>query len=140
MNFQDCIKFANANTVCFLATADGNQPRVRPMGMFYADNSGFYFNTESVKSLARQLKKNQKVELCFFDTGVKNVMRVTGKVEFVDDMAIRKKFFDERAVVRGLVKGPEDPELLVFRLHSGEAFFWTMANNTREAALERIKF
>jgi pyridoxamine 5'-phosphate oxidase len=140
MNFKDCTKFASENPMCFMATVDGDQPRVRPMGMFFADDTGFYFNTESSKAIARQMKKNQKVELCFHDPGIKKVMRVTGKIEILNDPAIRKKFYTERPILKGLIKGPDDPELFVFRLHTGEAFFWTMADNTKEAGLERIKF
>ncbi len=55
MDFNDCVKFANENKMCSLATADGDQPRVRAMGMHYADDTGFYFNTESTKALAKQL-------------------------------------------------------------------------------------
>jgi pyridoxamine 5'-phosphate oxidase len=139
MDLQDCIKFANENPTCYLATADSDQPRVRAMGMHYADNTGFYFNTESTKALAKQLFNNPKVEVCFFAKG--KVMRVTGKVEFIDDIAIRTRFFKERSILKNSgVKGPEDPFLVVFAIRTGEAFFWTMANNLKEAEIERIKF
>ena len=51
MNFKDCIEFANANRTCFLAMVDGNQPRVRAFGMWFADDKGFYFQTESIKAV-----------------------------------------------------------------------------------------
>ena len=139
MNFKDCINFANENKTAYLATMDGDQPRVRPMGMHYADETGFYFNTESTKALARQLKENQKVELCFFAQG--KVLRVSGKIDFIDDIAIRKRFYEERNFLKELgVKGPEDPFLMVFALRKGEAFFWTFADNLKEADIPRIKF
>ena len=43
MDFQDCIKFATEIPVCYLATADGDQPRVRTFLLWYADETGFYF-------------------------------------------------------------------------------------------------
>lgn len=139
MDFNDCVKFANENTTCYLATAEGDQPRVRAMGMLYADKTGFYFNTEFPKALARQLKTNQKVEVCYFAKG--QTLRVTGRVEFVEDPAIRKRFYEARPFLKGLgIKGPEDPALLVFAVRHGEAFFWTIADNTKEAKLPRIKF
>jgi pyridoxamine 5'-phosphate oxidase len=139
MDFKDCVKFANENKTCYLATVDGDQPRVRAMGMEYADDTGFYFNTESPKSVAKQLKKNQKVELCFFAKG--NMLRVTGKIDFIDDLAIRQRFFKARPFLTNLgVKGPEDPLLMVFAIRKGEAFFWTMADNMKEAGIPRIKF
>jgi len=139
MDFKDCVKFANENKMCYLATIDGDQPRVRAMGMHYADDTGFYFNTESTKALAKQLKKNQKVEVCFLAKG--NMLRVTGKIDFIDDIAIRTSFYKERDFLKGLgVKGPEDPLLMVFAIRKGEAFFWTMADNMKEASIPRIKF
>lgn len=65
MDFKECVDFANQNKTCYLATVEVDQPRVRAMGMHYADETGFYFNTESTKAVAKQLEKNQKVELCF---------------------------------------------------------------------------
>ena len=139
MDFKDCVKFANENNTCYLATVEGDQPRVRAMGMLYADETGFYFNTEFPKALARQLKANQKVEACYFAKG--QVLRVTGKVEFIDEPAIRARFYEERPFLKGLgIKGPEDSALVVFAIRHGEAFFWTMANNMKEASIPRIRF
>jgi uncharacterized pyridoxamine 5'-phosphate oxidase family protein len=42
-DYQDCIKFANENPVCYIATMDGDQPRVRGFLMWFADEKGFYF-------------------------------------------------------------------------------------------------
>ncbi len=139
MEFKDCVTFANENKTCYLATTDGDQPRVRALGMLYADDTGFYFNTESPKALAKQIKSNKKVEVCYFTPG--KMLRVTGKVEFIDDPAIRKRFYEARPFLKGLgVKGPEDPMLVVFAIRKGEAFFWTMADNMKEAGIPRIKF
>jgi len=139
MDLKECVDFANENKTCYLATVDGDQPHVRAMGMEYADETGFYFNTESPKAVAKQLEKNQKVELCYFAQG--KMLRVTGKVEFIEDPAIRKRFYEARPFLANLgVKGPEDPLLVVFAVRKGEAFFWTMADNMKEADLPRIKF
>jgi uncharacterized pyridoxamine 5'-phosphate oxidase family protein len=37
MDIQDCIKFANANSICSLATVENDQPRVRILGFWFAD-------------------------------------------------------------------------------------------------------
>jgi uncharacterized pyridoxamine 5'-phosphate oxidase family protein len=143
MNFQDVIKFANENRVCHIATVEGNQPRVRALQMWFADDKGFYFQTESVKAICKQLKNNNKTEICFFAPGsdVGTMMRVTGKVEFVDDLALKNKVLSDRPFLKAVgIKGPEDPLLVVFRVYSGEAYFWTLANNMKEAEIERVKF
>jgi pyridoxamine 5'-phosphate oxidase len=143
MNFQDCVKFANEHPVCYVATTEGNQPRVRALRMWFADEKGFYFQTESVKSLCKQLKNNNKVELCFYapGSGAGTMMRVTAKAEFLDDLALKSKVLNERPFLKSLgIKGPEDQLLAIFRVYSGEAYFWTMADNLKEAEIEKIKF
>lgn len=145
MNFQDCIRFANETGTCYLATAEGDQPRVRAMGLCFADETGIYFNTESVKALNKQLQKNKKVEAIFHHTApgsdAGKVMRVSGEIEFVNDQAIRAKIFEDRPFLKGLgITKPDDPQLVVFRIARGEAYFWTMADNMKEAKIPRIKF
>jgi pyridoxamine 5'-phosphate oxidase len=143
MNFQDYVKFANEQGVCYIATAEGDQPRVRALRMWFADDQGFYFQTESVKSIYKQLKNNNKVELCFYAPGPNagKMMRATGKVEFLNDLALKSKVLTERPFLKALgIKAPEDPLLVIFRVYSGEAYFWTMANNMKEAEIEKIKF
>ena len=145
MNFKECIEFANANRICFFATADGNQPRVRALGMWFADDKGFYFQTESVKAIYKQLKNNSRVELCFYsnvDTSpLGKVMRVAGEVEFLNDLSLKKRILEERPFLKSIgIDKPEDPILVVFRVYKGEAYFWTMADNMKESEIKRLKF
>ncbi len=143
MNFQDCVKFANEHRVCYIATVEGNQPRVRAFGMWFADDKGFYFQTASVKSIYKQLMNNKKVELCFYAGGpdVGPMMRVTGEVEFVNDLGLKRKVLIDRPFLKAMgYKGPEDPLLVIFRVYTGEAYIWTMANSMKEAEIERVKF
>ena len=145
MNFKDCIEFANANPICFFATADGNQPRVRPLGMWFADDKGFVYQTETVKAIYKQLKDNHRVEICFQGKegtpSAGKVMRVAGQVKFLDDLSLKKKVLEERPFLKsyGFDK-PEDPRLVVFSVHKGEAYFWTMADNMKESEIKRLKF
>jgi uncharacterized pyridoxamine 5'-phosphate oxidase family protein len=53
MDLQDCIKFATENPVCYLATTDGDQPRVRALQLWYADGSGLSFITLSPKEFSK---------------------------------------------------------------------------------------
>ncbi len=142
--FQDCVKFANEHPLCYIATADGDQPRVRAFKMLFADNTGFYFQTASAKAVYRELKTNKKVELNFYAPGTPQtdkVLRVAGEVEFLDDIPLKTRVLKERPFLKKTgIKGPEDPLLVVFRVYTGEAYFWTMAYSLRESEIERIKF
>jgi pyridoxamine 5'-phosphate oxidase len=131
LSFDDCVKFANANPSGYLATVDGDQPRVRGLLLWFADQTGFYFSTVATKDLYKQLKANPKVELCFFDPKTKNMqmMRVTGKVEFQHDIETKKRLIDARPFLKQWGLTPESPGLIVFRVGKGEAFFWSIDKN-----------
>jgi pyridoxamine 5'-phosphate oxidase len=135
MDFNDCIEFAKATHTCYMATVDKDQPHVRPIGMWFADQSGFYFQTETVKSLDKQLRANKKVELCFFGGQPARTMRVTGQIEFLNDADLKSRVIKERTFLKGL-----DDIVSIFRMAKGEAFFWTMADNMKESQIERIRF
>jgi pyridoxamine 5'-phosphate oxidase len=147
MSLQDCITFANEHPVCFLATMDGDQPRVRTMLMWYADPTGFYFVGIAPKAVEHQLKANPKIELCFYNNPVElpnaKQMRVTGKIEFVDDPEINAKAYENRSWLEPITGVSVKPLLEVFRVRSGEVFFWTipdMLDMLKEPQIERIHF
>ncbi|MDR0888920.1 MAG: pyridoxamine 5'-phosphate oxidase family protein [Coriobacteriales bacterium] len=48
----------------FLATADGDQPRVRAFGTIDKYNGKLYIQTGKSKDVSHQIAKNPKVELC----------------------------------------------------------------------------
>ncbi len=131
MNVDDCIKFATENPISFLSTLDGDQPRVRGLLLWFADKTGFYFNTGSTKDMYKQLLANPKVELCFFDAKSKSMtqMRVTGNVEFLNDLVIKKKLLDARPFLKQWGMTPESPGLIVFRVAKCMAHFWTIETN-----------
>ncbi len=144
MTLNDCLKFANENPVCTLATVDGDQPHLRVLLMVTADERGFWFGTLSPKAMSKQLHCNPKVELCFVSNAQDimscRMMRVTGKIEFTKDEAMSKRVLQERAALGELIGKPIDPYLEVFRLASGEAHFWTIRDNLKEPELERVRF
>jgi pyridoxamine 5'-phosphate oxidase len=64
---------------------------VRGFWVWFADETGFYFHTGATKSVCSQVKKNPKVEICFYPPAEKGgvMMRVGGAVEFLDDVELR---------------------------------------------------
>lgn len=141
MSIKEYTDFANENPTCYLSTAEGDQPRVRAMGMWYADETGFWFQAQSVKALYKQIQENDKVEVYFNTPKFSRVMRVSGKMKIIEDMEIKKKCLEERPFLKTMgITEPDDPLLAVFHLYTGEAFFWTMADSMKEAAIPRAKF
>jgi pyridoxamine 5'-phosphate oxidase len=132
LKFEDCVKFANENPTAYVATVDDKgQPRVRAFAMWYADETGFYFQTGTVKEICGQLKNNPKTEICFFNNkregGV--MLRVTGDAEFLNDHKLREKVIEDRQFLKTMGMTAASPGLVIFRIPKGEAYFWTMATN-----------
>ncbi len=130
---KDCIQFTNENPVCYLATVEGDQPRVRALGFWFADETGFYFQTASMKETPHQLEKNPKAEACFYKhEGITGTMlRISGKVDFISDRELKEKALADRPFLKSFGLTPESPELVIFRIAHGEAHFWTMENNLK---------
>lgn len=133
MNIQDCIKFTNENRVCYLATVEGDQPRVRALGFWFADETGFYFQTGSIKEMYRQLKNNPKTEVCFYeqDKQLGTMLRIAGNAEFVDDKRLKERVLEERPFLKDFGLTIDSPGLIIFRIPHGEAHFWTMEDNLK---------
>jgi len=134
MDLKDYREFAEKARTAYFATMDGDQPRVRPIGIWFIDENGFYFFTQTMKSFYKQLEAHQKVELCFMHENT--VMRVTGEVERIDDMSLKERLMEERSFLKDVGIDKQ----AVYRLYKGEAFFWTMKDSRNEASIERCKF
>lgn len=140
MSLQDCIRFANENPVCSIATVENDQPRVRMVGFWFADETGFYFQTSSMKEFPLQLKINPKTEACFYkhEGMIGTMMRIAGEVEFLTDKKLKEKAITDRPFLKNFGLTSDSPELILFRITHGQAYFWTMANNL--APKEIIEF
>lgn len=144
MDLKDCISFASENPVCYLATNEGDQPRVRGLIMDYADEAGFYFATLSPKNLSKQLHTNPKVEVCFYnnasDIKQARMMRICGSVEFIDEPEAFERAIRHREGLSEIVGEPVDPYVEIFKITAGDVHFWTIMDAMRERQLEHVEF
>lgn len=129
MEKKEMYQLMNENPVMYLATMDGDQPRVRGMLLFRADEDGIIFHTASTKDVFAQIQKNSKVEMCFQGKGVQ--LRVTGTLELVEDEALREEIFNHptRKFLQAWKEQGIDGMLQVFRMRHGSAVTWTMESN-----------
>jgi uncharacterized pyridoxamine 5'-phosphate oxidase family protein len=51
----------------YLATVDGDQPRVRPFGTVHLFDGKLYIQTGKVKGVSKQMTANPKIEICAFN-------------------------------------------------------------------------
>ena len=138
MTKQELFKMMNENPVFHLATADGDQPRVRGMLLYRADEDGILFHTASTKDVFAQIQNNPKAELCFQANGTQ--IRVTGVLESVEDEKLREEIFQHptRQFLQAWKEQGIDGLLRIFRMKNGSAVLWTMDTNFDEKQVIRL--
>ena len=133
MTKKEVIEAISRNPVFYLATEEGDQPRVRGMLLYKADEEGIVFHTGKMRELFTQLMKNNNAELCFQADGVQ--IRISGKLELVEDNELKDEIAGNPS--RTFLKPWTDSitadefhqQFAVFRLRKGKVTLWTMARN-----------
>ena len=99
----------------YLATTDGDQPRVRPVSPVRTDGFTVYVaNLRSYHKTA-EIAANPRVELCYLDDHHDQV-RITGTAEVVTDRALLQTIWDTNPLLRQYLGSIDNPELLVYRI------------------------
>ena len=129
MTREEIISFINANLACHLATTEGNQPHVRGMMAYRADDEGIIFHTGNSKDLFKQVRDNPLVEACFFDPKEKIQVRVKGKAVVSYDDNLKRAIVASRPFLRPIVEELGLEVLAVFRITDCYACVWTFETN-----------
>ena len=110
---NDVLSFLRRAGVFFLATEDGNQPRVRPFGIAEIYDNRLYVLTGKKKKVSKQIKENPNVEVC---ASVGEVwIRITGKLISDDSVAAKKYILDKNPHLRSMYDENDDnTEVLYF--------------------------
>jgi uncharacterized pyridoxamine 5'-phosphate oxidase family protein len=66
---QEVYDFLKKAGTYYLATTEGDQPRVRPFGTIDIFEGKLYIQTGKSKDVAKQIQANPKVEICAFTGG-----------------------------------------------------------------------
>jgi uncharacterized pyridoxamine 5'-phosphate oxidase family protein len=66
---HEVYEFLKKSGTYYLATVDGDQPRVRPFGTVHIFEDKLYIQTGKVKDVSKQMMKNPKIEICAMNSG-----------------------------------------------------------------------
>ena len=98
----------------YLATVDGDQPRVRPFGTVDIFEGRLYIQTGKVKPVSRQIQANPKVELCAFAGG--KWLRVAGRLVRDDRVEAKRHMLDSYPQLKAMYSAEDDnTEVLYFK-------------------------
>jgi len=92
--------FLKAAGVYYLATMEGDQPRVRPFGTIHLFEEKLYIQTGKVKPVSKQLAENPKCELCAFKDGA--WLRIAAELVEDDRVEAKKSMLDEYSNLRAM--------------------------------------
>ena len=118
--------------VYYLATCEGDQPRVRPFGTAHIFEGRLYIQTGKKKDISRQLAANPKAELCAFKDGT--WLRIACRLVEDDRVEARRSMLDAYPELRAMYD-ENDGNTQVFYLADATATFSSFT-----AAPETISF
>jgi general stress protein 26 len=99
----------------YLATIDGDQPRLRPVSPVRTDRFTVYVANLRSYHKTVEIAANPKVELCYLDDKHDQV-RITGVAEIVTDRAILQSIWDANPLLRQYLGSLDNPELILYRI------------------------
>jgi len=99
----------------YLATVDGNAPKLRPFGASTIFENKLYFVTANTKNVYKQLKKNPNVTVVACDQNRKWV-RIEGKAMFDSRVHVKQTMLDDNPILKQNKRhtGATDPTMEVF--------------------------
>lgn len=125
-NLERVVDFLKRAKVYYLATVEGDQPRVRPFGTAHIFEDRLYIQTSKAKEVSRQLLANPKAEICAFVKG--EWIRVSGELIEDERTEARQSLLDAYPPLQKMYAA-DDGNTQVFYFQNGVA---TISSFTHE--------
>lgn len=114
-------QFLDEAKVYYLATAEGDQPRVRPFGTALVFEGKLYIQTGKIKPVSKQLAANPKAEICAF-AGSK-WLRVAGSLINDDRIEAKRAMLDKYPNLKGMYSAEDDNTQVLYFQDATATFF-----------------
>ncbi|MBR2698232.1 MAG: pyridoxamine 5'-phosphate oxidase family protein [Clostridia bacterium] len=125
-------QFLDEAKAYYLATVEGDQPRVRPFGTALVYEGRLYIQTGKAKSVSRQIAANPKAEICAFQGG--QWLRVAGELVNDDRREPKVAMLDKYPTLKAMYS-PDDDNTQVLYFKDAVATFASFT-----AAPEELRF
>jgi uncharacterized pyridoxamine 5'-phosphate oxidase family protein len=127
---QEVYDFLKKCGTYYLATADGDQPRVRPFGTYHIYDGKLYIQTGKSKDVSKQMTANPKVEICAHDSENGTWIRIAATA--VEDPRIEaiQSLLDAYPVLKGRYSA-DDGNTQVLYLKDATATFESFGGDKR---------
>lgn len=117
MKLEDVMEYLKLQPLMYLATADGDQPRVRPMALVY-HNDTCWFVSISGREKITEIENNNNVEFAINpqDKEEMSTIRGTGKAVLISNFETKKDVIEAIPWFDGYWKSYDDPRFYLYRL------------------------
>ena len=131
MNKEEVIDLIRDAGFCLLATAEDNQPRVRPMMPYLTDDNQLLLALLRRSRTIQHVKTNPKVELCFVDRKMW-YCRISGTATISDDMVKKEILWNNIPMLKQYFGGIEDSNFVLALIDINEVEAMTPHQNKPE--------
>lgn len=130
-NAERVCQFLDEAQVYYLATVEGDQPRVRPFGTALVYDGRLYIQTGKIKAVSKQISANPKVEICAFKDG--KWLRAAGELVNDETREIKAAMLDKMPQLKAMYSADDDnTQVLYFKNATATFSSFTEAPETIE--------
>ncbi len=123
---EEVEKFLKECGTYYIATIEGDKPRVRPFGTVNIFEGKLYIQTGKSKNVSKQIEKNNNVEICAFKDG--KWIRINGKLVRDDRIEAKEDMLKNYPELRGMYDPMDDnTEVLYFTNAEATIYSFTEA-------------
>ncbi|MBP5420352.1 MAG: pyridoxamine 5'-phosphate oxidase family protein [Bacteroidales bacterium] len=115
----------------FVATVDGDQPRVRPFGVSEIIDGRLYIMTGKVKDVYKQMAANGKVEICAIKPSRSEWMRLSGTLVNDETLAVKEEFLNRNESLKSMYKADDNNMAVLYITNATARFCSFMAPERR---------
>lgn len=115
---EKVLQFLKEADTYYLATVEGDQPRVRPFGTVHVFEGKLYIQTGKIKEVSKQIHANPKVEICASKGG--EWLRLSGELVEDDRLEAKQSMLDAYPMLQNMYKA-DDGNTEVFYFQNATA-------------------
>ena len=129
---NEVIEFLKKCKIFYIATVEGDQPRVRPFGVVEEFEGKMYIQTGKRKNVSKQIKNNPKIEICACEGTT--WLRVAGEAVSDERFEAKSYFLDKNPNLKSMYDASDDNTEVLY-IKNGKATFYSFTSEHREVYL-----
>lgn len=118
---KEVYEFLKSVGTFYIATIDGDKPRVRPFGVVNIFEDKLYIQTGKIKNVSKQMQINPNVEICAFNGQV--WVRLEGKVVRDDRIEAKSSMLDANPMLKNMYSAEDDNTEVLYFTNAKATFY-----------------